>query len=48
MKGGNGEKKGKGQVKKHVQRTQGQRQWGGDFLWELGLDGAGENNKGIN
>ena len=24
----------------HVQRTQGQRQWGGDCLQEQGLDGA--------
>ena len=38
-------KKGKGQVKEHVQRTHGQGQWGRDCLWEQGLDRAGERNR---
>ena len=42
----NGGKKGKGQVKEHVQRTHGQGQWGGDCLWERGLDETRESNGG--
>ena len=42
--GGRAGRKGKGQVKEHVQRTHGQRQWSRDCLWEQGLDGAGDSN----
>ena len=42
----NGGEKGKGQVKEHVQRIHGQVQWGGECLWEQGLDGVEESNGG--
>ena len=45
-KGGNGEKKEKGEVKENVQKTHGQGQWVGDCLWEQGWDRAGESSGG--
>ena len=35
-----------GKEGEHVQRTHGQGQWGGDYLWEQGLDRAGERKGG--
>lgn len=46
MEGDNREKKGQGQVKEYIPRTQGQGQWGGDCLWTQGLDGTGKSNGG--
>ena len=41
-----GEEGNNGKEGECVQRTHGQGQWGGDCVWEQGLDRAGESNEG--
>ena len=38
--------KGESQVKEHVQKTHGNEQWGGNCLWEQGLDRVGRATVG--